>query len=199
MYKTSDNLWRGSIELEGAEQLTVDVEGPQQQNTTRPGNTQFELGFSPDGRLSYVSDGIDTNNQGEINANISFRLPGNPALKVIQLRLGMANQVDGVTQFSSQFTTKAVEQDGKTMGYLESFDIDASGTITGVFSNGAREPLARIALANFTNPEGLMKKGSNNFQETNNSGTALVGEAGIEGKGEVNSGMLEIWQNSSQI
>ena len=192
IYKSDNNRWKGSVELEGAEQVTVDVEGPQGQNTTRPGNTQFELGFSPDGRLSYVGDGTDTNNQGEINANISFRLPGNPALKTVQLRLGTANQVDGITQFSSQFTTKAVEQDGKTMGYLESFDIDASGTVTGVFSNGAREPLAKIALANFTNPEGLMKKGSNNFQETNNSGEALIGEAGIEGKGEINSGMLEM-------
>ena len=176
MYKSDDNRWRGSIELEGAEQLTVDVEGAQGQNTAVAGNTRFELGFSPDGRLSYVSDGTDTSNQGEIRANISFRLPGNPALKSIQLRLGTANQVNGITQFSSQFTAKAVEQDGKAMGYLESFEIDASGTVTGVFSNGAKEPLAKIALANFTNPEGLLKKGSNNFQQTNNSGAALIGK-----------------------
>ena len=192
IWKADTNSWRAAVEMENAEQLTVDVVGEQGQNTTRAGNRQLEFGFTPDGRLSSVSDGTDTMNTGELTANIGFRLPGNPNLRNIQLRLGAANEIDGITQFSSQFTTKAVEQDGKTMGYLESFNIDPSGTITGVFSNGASEPLAKIALANFANPEGLMKEGSNNFSSTNNSGDALIGEAALEGKGEINAGMLEM-------
>ncbi len=192
IWKTTNNKWSATVEMEDAEQLSLDVAGAQGQNTTKAGNNLLELGFTPDGRLSSISDGTDVSNTGDLVANIAFRLPGDPTVKNIELRLGSANKINGITQFSSQFTTKAVEQDGKTMGYLESFNIDASGTITGVFSNGASEPLAKIALANFTNPEGLMKKGSNNFTSTNNSGDALIGEAAFEGKGEINAGMLEM-------
>ena len=38
----------------------------------------------------------------------------------------------------------------------------------------------------------LMKKGSNNFASTNNSGDPRIGEASVEGKGEINVGMLEM-------
>ena len=37
-----------------------------------------------------------------------------------------------------------------------------------------------------------MKKGSNNFASTNNSGDPRIGEASVEGKGEINAGMLEM-------
>ena len=192
MWKTTNNKWNAKVEMQDAEQLSLDVTGPQGQNITKAGNNLLELGFTPDGRLSSISDGTDVSNTGDLTANIAFRLAGNPTIQNIELRLGSANEINGITQFSSQFTTKAVEQDGKLMGFLESFHIDASGTITGVFSNGSNEPLAKIALANFTNPEGLMKKGSNNFASTNNSGDPLIGEASFEGKGEINAGMLEM-------
>ncbi len=192
MWKSQDNLWNGSVSIENASQLSLDVLGPEGQNTTIAGNNNFVLGFSPDGRISSLSDGVDIKNQGELNANLSFRLPGNPTVRNIEIRFGTAGEVNGVTQYSSPFTTKAIEQDGKSMGYLESFNIDPSGTITGVYSNGLQEPLARIAMANFTNPEGLSKKGSNNFEVSNNSGEAIIGEANTQGFGEMNSGMLEM-------
>ena len=192
LHKTDNNQWKASVVMPDAEQLSVDVKGDGEQNITQAGSNEFLLGFSPDGKLSFVSDGTDTKNQGELSTNILFRLPGNPEVKNIELRLGTVGEANGITQFSSAFTTKAVEQDGRTMGYLESFSIDASGMLTGVYSNGSNEPLAKIAMANFTNPEGLTKSGSNNFQESNNSGTPLIGESGIQGLGEINAGMLEM-------
>ncbi|MCS6985799.1 MAG: flagellar hook protein FlgE [Leptospiraceae bacterium] len=192
MWKSDVNKWTASVSMTQAEQLTVDVLGPAGQNTTVPGNTRFELFFTPDGKLVSVSDGTDSKNDGSLTAQISFRLPGNPAVRNIELRLGTAGEVDGITQFASQFTTKAVEQDGYTMGYLESFVIDPSGVITGIFSNGVQQPLAQVALANFTNPEGLNKAGENNFQVSNNSGEPIIGEAGVAGLGKINAGFLEM-------
>lgn len=192
MWKSDTNKWTASVSMTNAEQLTVDVLGPAGQNTTVPGNTRFELSFTPDGKLTSVSDGTDAQQDGSLAANLSFRLNGNPEVRNIQLRLGQAGEVDGITQFSSDFTTKAVEQDGYTMGYMESFVIDPSGVITGIFSNGVQQPLAQIALANFTNPEGLTKAGDNNFMVSNNSGDPLVGEAGIAGLGKINAGFLEM-------
>ncbi len=192
MWKDKENLWSASISMEEAEQLTVNTSNQVTPNVNLPSNTQLNLGFSPDGKLNFVSDGTNTQNQGNLSANLSFRLPGNPAIQNIALNFGEAGSIEGITQFASPFTTKAVEQDGKSMGYLESFQIDSSGSITGVFSNGEQEILAKVALANFTNPEGLTKKGSNNFELSNNSGIALISEANLQGLGEIHAGMLEM-------
>ncbi|MDH5719216.1 MAG: flagellar hook protein FlgE [Spirochaetia bacterium] len=192
MWKNSDNRWTSSVSMDNAENLTVDVLGPEGQNMTIPGNKRLEIGFSPDGKITTLSDSTDMQTKGELSANISFRVPGNPEQQTVQLRLGEAGTVNGITQYSSQYTTKAIEQDGYTMGYMESFKIDNSGVITGTYSNGVNQPLGQIALANFANPEGLIKAGENNFGETNNSGAALIGEAKIGGLGTISAGTLEM-------
>jgi len=61
-----------------------------------------------------------------------------------------------------------------------------------VYSNGARNILGQVALANFTNPEGLTKSGQNNFVESINSGNAIIGTSGIQGLGGINAGFLEM-------
>ncbi len=193
LWKSDVNRWTASVGMTDATQLTLDVLNPNaDQNIARGGNTRFELNFTPDGRLSSAGDGSDIINQGELGANLSFRLNGNPEAQNINLRFGTANLVEGITQFSSQFTTKAIEQDGKTMGYLETFTIDNSGVVTGVYSNGTKQPLAQVAMANFTNPEGLRKAGETNYEVSSNSGNAIIGEAGAQGLGEINAGMLEM-------
>jgi flagellar hook protein FlgE len=85
-----------------------------------------------------------------------------------------------------------VEQDGRTMGYLENFKIDSTGTITGVYDNGSSRVLAQVAMASFPNQGGLEKAGDNTFRVSNNSGAANIGPSGIAGKGEIVSGMLEM-------
>ncbi|UOG48010.1 flagellar hook protein FlgE [Leptospira noguchii] len=191
-YKVRDNTWKARLNMTDSTQLSVDVSGTGGQNTQLPGNVELEFGFTPDGKLVYVSDGVDSMNSGKLNAKVSFRIPGNPAIQSFNLNLGEAGMVNGITQFSSDFTTKAEKQDGYTMGYLESFSIDNSGTITGVFSNGVRQPLARIATAVFNNPAGLDKAGDTMFAYSMNSGEPNIGEAGVQGRGKINAGLLEM-------
>ncbi|WP_016754722.1 flagellar hook protein FlgE [Leptospira santarosai] len=191
-YKVRDNTWKARLSMTDATQLSADVSGTGGQNTQLPENTELEFGFTPDGKLVYVSDGVDSMNSGKLNAKVSFRIAGNPAVQSFDLNLGEAGMVDGITQFSSDFTTKAVKQDGYTMGYLESFSIDNSGTITGVFSNEVRQPLARIATAVFNNPAGLDKAGDTMFAYSMNSGEPNIGEAGVQGRGKINAGLLEM-------
>jgi flagellar hook protein FlgE len=78
------------------------------------------------------------------------------------------------------------------MGYLESFKIDQSGVITGVYSNGTNRSLGQIAMSSFTNPGGLEKAGENTYVETINSGEARIGESQVAGKGKVIAGALEM-------
>lgn len=83
-------------------------------------------------------------------------------------------------------------QDGYPAGTLQGFTIDKLGIITGVFSNGQNQNLGQIAIANFTNPGGLIRTGDTMFQESNNSGPAQVGAAGRNGRGLVTPGSVEM-------
>jgi flagellar hook protein FlgE len=98
----------------------------------------------------------------------------------------------GLTQFGGANTITAPAQDGYALGSLQSFQLGNDGTIMGVYSNGLREPIGQLALASFNNPGGLEKAGSSSFRVGDNSGAAMVGLAGIGGRGVLNSGALEM-------
>jgi flagellar hook protein FlgE len=99
--------------------------------------------------------------------------------------------VDGVTQFAGTGQLSTSSNDGYAAGSLVSFSVGPGGDITGIFSNGTTRPLGQLALAMFTNPSGLSRAGSNNWQESSNSGTSIVGTPGTGGRGAVGTGVLE--------
>jgi flagellar hook protein FlgE len=96
-----------------------------------------------------------------------------------------------MTQLAGESTGNAVSQDGFPFGTLQSYSIGDDGTITGIFSNGLNRDLGRVALAQFANPAGLDKMGSNLFRPTTNSGAAQVTPPGVSGAGRVSAGFLE--------
>ena len=75
---------------------------------------------------------------------------------------------------------------------MESYAIDGSGRITGVYSDGKTYCLGKMAVAKFENPEGLEKLGNSNYSASNNSGAAEVGKANANGYGIIRSGALEM-------
>ena len=75
---------------------------------------------------------------------------------------------------------------------LESFSIDGSGQIIGVFDDGNPYLIGQLALSKFNNAEGLEKAGNNNYSASANSGTAQFGTANSEGYGTVRQGTLEM-------
>ncbi|HVP57712.1 MAG TPA: flagellar hook-basal body complex protein [bacterium] len=109
----------------------------------------------------------------------------------IDFNPGQVGGYDGVTQFASAFSTAAKTQNGYGMGALTDIAIDASGIITGSFSNGITRPIAQIMLAKFTNPAGLQKVGDGLYQTSSNSGIAVKGECGKVVQGTISSGSLE--------
>ena len=76
---------------------------------------------------------------------------------------------DSVTQYAGNTTAYGVS-DGNAYGVLQKVQIDASGIITGTYSNGVIRNEAQIAVAQFVNTAGLTKVGTSMYQESNNSG-----------------------------
>jgi flagellar hook protein FlgE len=100
--------------------------------------------------------------------------------------------LSGVTQFGGASTVEATGQNGYALGSLQSFTLGNDGTITGVYSNGLRQSLGQLCVASFNNPSGLEKAGNSSFRVGDNSGAAMIGLAGVAGRGVLNSGALEM-------
>jgi flagellar hook-basal body protein len=97
-----------------------------------------------------------------------------------------------VTQFNSNFTTKARYQDGYEMGLLEQIYFEEDGIVRGVFSNGQKQPIGQVALTTFNNPGGLEKLGKNLYEFSPNSGQPVVGKPGEMDRGVVVPASLEM-------
>jgi flagellar hook protein FlgE len=166
------------------------------------GTNTFVVTFDNSGTLLSVADpaGNVSAAEGEVELAVGFNVPestpgddGAAYRQVFNVNLGtIGSQLNTITQSAAKSSTKAFSQDGYTMGFLNSFKIDSSGSITGVYSNGTNRLLGQIALASFTNQGGLEKAGDNTYVESNNSGTAEIGESGVAGKGSLLAGSLEM-------
>ncbi len=170
--------------------------------TTDGVQNTFIVEFDNLGTLRSVTDssGNVSNTDGEIVLTTSYTVPeaetdenGNPARHTFNINLGtIGSMKDTITQSASKSSTKVYSQDGYTLGYLDNFKIDSSGTITGVYSNGTNRVIGQLALATFANDRGLEKAGDSTYVETNNSGQAKIGESGVAGKGSLLAGALEM-------
>jgi flagellar hook protein FlgE len=96
-----------------------------------------------------------------------------------------------ITANASADTASVLSQNGNAPGTLESYSIATNGMIEGVFSNGQTQDLGQIALANFSNPDGLLRAGDTNFIATANSGIPQVGQASTGALGTIEAGTLE--------
>lgn len=75
---------------------------------------------------------------------------------------------------------------------LQTFSIDGSGNITGVFSDGKSYTLGQLAVSKFENAEGMEKMGNSNYRASNNSGLPQDGTANTNGFGIIRQGVLEM-------
>lgn len=122
---------------------------------------------------------------GRLTRPMTLEVPG-PAGGSVRLDVGQ------LSQYGSTNTLAVLGQDGSAMGSLQQYSIAPDGTLVGVFSNGLKNTIGRIALATFNNPMGLEKVGDSMFRSSVNSGTAQLGQAGTGGRGTLANGTLEM-------
>ncbi|HSV56918.1 MAG TPA: flagellar hook-basal body complex protein, partial [Magnetospirillaceae bacterium] len=194
------NQWNAAVTVNPEAEVAANTAVGLEDAPVGPSN--FIVEFTNLGTLRRVADaaGNLSPEEGAISINIAFDVPGaavepgaEPVRQTFALNLGTAGSVrNAVTQFAEASSTRVFEQDGYSMGYLETFKIDQSGVITAVYSNGSSRTIGQMALASFTNPGGLEKAGETNFLQSNNSGLADIGPSGIAGKGKIIAGTLEM-------
>lgn len=134
---------------------------------------------------------------GELSSGYTLTIPGGAipgfaAGQDISVSLGAAGAPNRLSQFGTLSTMAVKDQNGAAAGSLQSFTVGQDGLITGSYSNGRNRSIGQIALATFTNPEGLEKAGGSSYRASINSGLVQLGVAGQGGRGLLSSGTLEM-------
>ena len=75
---------------------------------------------------------------------------------------------------------------------MTSYQINGDGKVRGIFSDGVQRDMAQLALATFTNVQGLEKAGETAFRTTANSGAPQVDTPGSGQMGKVVGFALEM-------
>ncbi|MFM0647372.1 flagellar hook-basal body complex protein [Paraburkholderia bryophila] len=99
--------------------------------------------------------------------------------------------IGGTTQYGGKNGVNTLQPDGYAAGTLTSFTIAADGTLTGNYSNQQTAALGQIVLANFSNQNGLVNLGNNEFQQTSQSGVAQISAPGSTNHGVLQGGAVE--------
>ncbi len=97
-----------------------------------------------------------------------------------------------ITGYASPSVTTFSSQTGYPAGTLQSTQIDESGVVTGVYTNGQLTPLFQIVLSDFQNYDGLSAIGNNLYTESLSSGEALLGTPGNGRLGGITPNALEM-------
>jgi len=96
------------------------------------------------------------------------------------------------TQYAGQLSaTNGTDIDGHAAGNLTDVTVNSDGTIQGIYDNGDKRTIAQVAIASFQNEEGLTRDGNNLYMESQDSGQALIDNAGTGKRGSIASGSLE--------
>lgn len=146
-----------------------------------------KVGFDSKGFLQsedQSTDGIDFSGGALSDQKIEFDFGQNTGDE-------KGGGINTTTSIAAKSALSYSKQNGYETGMLKSIDIDKEGLVKGFFNNGVRKNLAAVALATFSNQDGLAKGGENRFISTIESGEALVGLAGSGSRGAIFSSTLE--------
>lgn len=189
---TKPNLWHAEVRADPASDLDVAATGI-------PGLiTSGDIEFNTDGTINTNSSATHSTLLAKFPLDIgasSSTLPTAPAVQW-DAGLGLADQpidldLSGMTQLSGASAINKVAADGTPFGSLSGVSVDAGGNVTAVFANGSTRKIAQVAIATFTNPDGLTPISGDAFGQTSASGSYSLKAAGTGGAGKISPSSLE--------
>lgn len=193
---TFANHWQMAVQVDGENVGDPVISAP---NTATVAT--YDLFFTANGVLNTaLSDTLLVSNWTPLDEN------GNPigALGPLNVASGGSSPVtnpainsnfeitmDDSTQVGSEFEVRTLDQNGSTTGRLVGINVDDSGIIFARYTNGENQALAQVALADFSNPQGLQPDGDTSWVQSFESGEPIIGGPGTASLGLIQSGALE--------
>lgn len=195
----SENVWVMYVQVDGEDVGDPDPTLDFPQNL-EPTMARYVLYFNQDGTLDedatgdmYITNWDPLDDNGDPTGAMSsvnvleggLPLTDPPSSSNFQITL------TGSTQYGDDFTVEEIVQDGYSTGILTGLEIDEDGTISAQFTNGETQTIGQVALATFTNEEGLTPVGDTAWAESYDSGPATIGNPGTGKYGSIVSSALE--------
>ncbi len=148
------------------------------------GDVNLGAGAGNPVNLAFDSNGVLTT--GMPVAGVSLAIGGS-AVSPLAFDLDFT----GTSQYGAEFGVSALAQNGYTSGRLTGFNVGEDGVIVGRYSNGQANRLGQVVLANFSNASGLRSLGNNQWEETSDSGLAVIGAPQSSSLGSLQSAAVE--------
>ncbi len=158
----------------------------------------LSIRMTNDGSGGYTVDVTDAlGGETATQGSITFDATGNAVIGTapsVALADGTVVNLDlaTVTRYGGPKSLNVTSSDGFAAGSLQGFQISGDGNVTGVYSNGQKLVMAKVALANFNNPMGLEKMGGSAYRATTNSGNPQINAPGGGGVGTLMGGAVEM-------
>ncbi|MBS4098226.1 MAG: flagellar hook protein FlgE [Sulfuricella sp.] len=145
-----------------------------------------QVSFDNTGKLSAV-----TLQDGTKGLGVTSPVPAGWTTGDWDLTQAISLDMGKLTQFGSNFGVTSLTQDGYAAGRLSGFAIDPEGMIQGRYTNGKTKVMGQMAVASFTNNQGLKPIGNNQWVESPESGQPIVGKPGSGNMGVLQSASVE--------
>ena len=166
-------------------------------------NTLFGvIGEANTGSLTVVDGTFEQDDgQGNISAGGAYGLIAGAQGGSLHSAMGTGvdiNQSLNLSMSANMFDSTNFEvsvapvTDGYATGYLTGVSVSDDGIILAQFSNGQKVNVAKLALADFTNQQGLTKVGNTQWKESIDSGAAIAREANSGSAGSIIGSNLEL-------
>ncbi|MGY4472785.1 flagellar hook protein FlgE [Bradyrhizobium sp. USDA 3364] len=183
--KTADNTWEASFE-------TPKLASDSSTDSANAITDTVAITFNSDGSLASTVPSPPT-------ISVTGWKDGaadSSGTSAITLNLGTVGKTDGLTQYSSGQTTPAVDltsitSDGLPYGKLSSISIGKGGVVDATYSNGQTIAIYKIAVATFSDPNGLSAASDGMYSATAASGNATLQTSGSNGAGTIYGSELE--------
>ena len=171
--KTTDNDWNINYQIDSQHIDSGSIGGVP---ITLPGSpAESNLAFNSDGTLA--SGGTIQLTGIDIGGGV------NP----LDLEIDLSN----ITQLGTEFSVNQALQNGYPAGKLTGIEVDESGALRALYSNGQTRVQGQLILASFANEGGLNPIGDSLWRNSFASGAPLYGLAGAGTLGALQAGALE--------
>lgn len=146
---------------------------------------------SPEGgdKTTFTEIPLEFDESGKIIGTATGVIKGDPHNG--SAAFSMTLDLGALTQNASDSQLKPGEIDGQAPGKFNNYEVSDTGEVIAIYSNGKRQTVAQVVLADFANVGGLAQQGNNLWAETAQSGQPFLGTSGTGSFGDIVGGMLE--------
>lgn len=137
--------------------------------------------FNTDGTINLVGGGA--NNALGLNVTWAAAL----GLPVQPITLDLSK----TTQYDEPSSVGQITQNGAGAGNVVAIEVDEDGIVSAVYDNSQIRKVAKVAVATFSNPDGLATVSGNAYRPTRQAGELVLKNAGVAGAGKISPSSLE--------